>query len=54
MQINGPIGEKGWKEVDHLEIKDNVAAEMCIQVKDAMSNEVFQQLLAARAVHCQK
>jgi len=49
LQINGPIGEKGWREVVQLEIKNNRAANKSIQVNHAISEEVFNQLMAARA-----
>lgn len=49
LQINGPIGEKGWWEVSHLEIKDNEATGESIQVNHGTSMDVFEKLLAARA-----
>jgi len=49
LQVNGPIGEKGWREVSHLEIRNNKAIGMSIQVNHAVSEEVFERMLAARA-----
>lgn len=48
LQINGPIGEEGWREVAKLEIRDNKAENKSIQVNHAISADVFAQLLAAR------
>jgi hypothetical protein len=48
LQINGPVGESGWKEVVQLEIRDNSAANKSIQVNHAISEDVFDRLLAAR------
>lgn len=49
LQINGPIGEKGWWEVSQLEIRNNRAIGRSIQVNHGTSTEVFDRLLAARA-----
>ncbi|KAK1144194.1 hypothetical protein N8T08_005607 [Aspergillus melleus] len=49
LQINGPVGEKGWREVSRLTIKDNCARDKSIQVNHAVSLDVFDRLLAARA-----
>ena len=49
LQINGPIGEKGWWEVSHLEIRNNKAVGRSIQVNHGTSMDVFERLLAARA-----
>ncbi|TGO69373.1 hypothetical protein BELL_0777g00010 [Botrytis elliptica] len=48
LQINGPIGEKGWREVSQLEIRDNEAAGNGLQVNHAISEDMFIQLLAHR------
>jgi hypothetical protein len=48
LQINGPVGESGWKEVVQLEIRDNRAANKSIQVNHAISEDIFDRLLAAR------
>ncbi|TGO10022.1 hypothetical protein BTUL_0147g00260 [Botrytis tulipae] len=48
LQINGPIGEKGWREVSQLEIRDNEAAGNGLQVNHAISEDLFIQLLAHR------
>ncbi|KAF7928949.1 uncharacterized protein EAE97_009791 [Botrytis byssoidea] len=48
LQINGPIGEKGWREVSQLEIRDNEAAGNGLQVNHAISEDLFMQLLAHR------
>jgi hypothetical protein len=48
LQINGPIGEEGWKEVVKLEIRDCIAEDRSIQVSHAISAETFIQLLASR------
>lgn len=45
LQINGPIGEKGWMEVFQLEIRDNEATGNGIQVNHAISEDAFRQLL---------
>jgi len=50
LQINGPIGEKGWIEVSRLEIRDNEACGESIQVNHATSMEVFDKLLVSRSV----
>ncbi|KAB8293067.1 hypothetical protein EYC80_007427 [Monilinia laxa] len=47
-QINGPIGERGWREVTQLEICDNEATGSSIQINHAVSEEVFLQLLAQK------
>jgi hypothetical protein len=49
LQINGPIGEKGWREVSRLEIRNKEAVGRGIQVNHATSLDVFKRLLAARA-----
>lgn len=49
LQINGPIGEIGWREVSHLEIRNNRATGSSIQLNHATSIDVFKQMLAARA-----
>ncbi|KAL9119463.1 MAG: hypothetical protein Q9187_003984 [Circinaria calcarea] len=49
LQINGPIGEKGWWEVSHLEIRRNKAIGRSIQVNHSMSMDAFERLLAVRA-----
>jgi len=49
LQINGPIGEKGWWEVSHLEIKNNKAGGRSTQVNHGTSMAVFERLLLARA-----
>jgi hypothetical protein len=54
LQINGPIGESGWREVVHLEIKNNRAGNQSIQVNHAISEENFQRLLAARIAGSQE
>ncbi|KAJ8063731.1 hypothetical protein OCU04_007594 [Sclerotinia nivalis] len=47
LQINGPIGEKGWREeVFHLEIRDNEASGSSIQINHAVSEEAFYAMLA--------
>jgi hypothetical protein len=48
LQINGPIGDKGWWEVSHLEIRNNKAAGNSIQFNHAASMEVFERLLGTR------
>ncbi|RAL64619.1 hypothetical protein DID88_001652 [Monilinia fructigena] len=45
-QINGPIGERGWREVNQLEICDNEASGSSLQINHAVSEELFLQLLA--------
>lgn len=54
LQINGPIGEKGWWEVSHLEIKNNVATNRSIMVNHSISFDVLNALLAARAADVSK
>lgn len=54
LQVNGPIGEKGWWEVSHLEIKNNKAADTSIQVNHGTSMDVFDRLLAARSASAPK
>ncbi|KAK6608904.1 hypothetical protein H4I96_02835 [Botrytis cinerea] len=49
LQINGPIGEKGWREVSQLEIRDNEAAGSGIQVNHAVSEDVFLKLLTHKS-----
>ncbi|KAF2184493.1 hypothetical protein K469DRAFT_634037 [Zopfia rhizophila CBS 207.26] len=49
LQINGPIGEKGWWEVCHLEIRNNRAVGRSIQVNHGTSMDVFERLLVSRA-----
>jgi len=49
LQINRPIGEKGWWEVSYLEIRNNKAVGRSIQVNHGTSVDVFKRLLAARA-----
>ncbi|KAF5876587.1 uncharacterized protein Bfra_002992 [Botrytis fragariae] len=48
LQINGSIGEKGWREVSQLEIRDNEATGNGLQVNHAISEDMFFQLLAHR------
>ncbi|CAD6455816.1 5e77a018-5156-4f60-b40b-2159ab023bf8 [Sclerotinia trifoliorum] len=49
LQINGPIGEKGWREeVSHLEIRNNEASGSSIQINHAVSEEAFYAMLANR------
>jgi len=48
LQINGPIGVEGWREVSHLEIRDNKAAGNSIQLNHGTSMEVFGRVLAAQ------
>jgi hypothetical protein len=48
LQINGPIGEKGWREVSHLEIRNNRAAGNSIQLNHGTSMEIFERVLAAQ------
>lgn len=46
LQINGPVGEKGWREAFQLEVRDNQAAGNSIQVNHAISEDMFNKLLA--------
>ncbi|TGO49036.1 hypothetical protein BOTNAR_0447g00010 [Botryotinia narcissicola] len=49
LQINAPIGEKGWREASfQLEIRDNEAAGNSIQINHAISEDLFNRLLAHR------
>ncbi|TGO54989.1 hypothetical protein BCON_0098g00110 [Botryotinia convoluta] len=48
LQINAPIGEKGWREAVQLEIRDNEAAGNSIQINHAISEDLFNRLLAHR------
>ncbi|KAF7912335.1 uncharacterized protein EAF01_001356 [Botrytis porri] len=48
LQINGPIGEKGWREVSQLEIIENEAAGNGLQINHAISEDMFIRLLAQR------
>lgn len=47
IQINGPVGESGWREAVDLEIRENVAAADSIQVNHAISKEILELLLAS-------
>jgi hypothetical protein len=47
LQINAPIGTKGWKETEKLVIEKNVATGSAIQVNHAISDEVLDLLLEA-------
>ncbi|OBS23232.1 hypothetical protein FPOA_03785 [Fusarium poae] len=49
LQINGPIGQDGWREVAHMEIRNNKASGNAMQINDSMSMEAFTQMLALRA-----
>ncbi|RGP69895.1 hypothetical protein FLONG3_7651 [Fusarium longipes] len=49
LQINGPIGQEGWREVAHLEIRNNKASGNAMQVNHGMSIEAFTQMLALRS-----
>lgn len=49
LQINGPIGKKGWREVSQLEIRNNRAIGRSMQVNHGTSMEVFKSLMNARA-----
>jgi hypothetical protein len=51
LQINGPVGEKGWWEASHVMIRNNQASGNSIQVNHGMSMDVFEQLLKARATN---
>ncbi|KAF7943340.1 hypothetical protein EAE96_011267 [Botrytis aclada] len=48
VQINAPIGEKGWREAFQLEIRDNEATGNSIQINHAISEDLFKRLLAHR------
>ncbi|KAF7857810.1 uncharacterized protein EAF02_011177 [Botrytis sinoallii] len=48
LQINAPIGEKGWREAFQLKIRDNEAAGNSIQINHAISEDLFNRLLAHR------
>lgn len=49
LQINGPIGEQGWREVSYLRIETNRASGRSIQVNHGMSTGMFMQMLEARS-----
>lgn len=54
LQINGPIGEDGWREVSHLVVERNNASGTSIQLNHAVSRQDFKDLLAARLAGIQK
>ncbi|KAH7357567.1 hypothetical protein BKA66DRAFT_538414 [Pyrenochaeta sp. MPI-SDFR-AT-0127] len=41
LQMNGPVGEKGWREVSHLEIRNNKANGRSIQINHGISEDVL-------------
>ncbi|KAJ5705424.1 hypothetical protein N7536_001113 [Penicillium majusculum] len=45
LQINGPVGEDEWKNISHLEIRDNEAGPCSSQVNYPVSGVVFASLL---------
>ncbi|TGO37888.1 hypothetical protein BHYA_0086g00030 [Botrytis hyacinthi] len=49
LQINAPIGEKGWREAFQIEIQDNEATGSSIQINHAISEDLFDKLLAHRS-----
>ena len=49
IQINAALGEDTWKDINRLEIADNVAEDQAIQVNYAMSLEVFSMLTERQA-----
>lgn len=46
LMINGAIGEDLWKDLSHLEIRDNVAEDDSMMVNYAISMDVFEKLLS--------
>lgn len=46
LQVNAPIGTEGWREVNSLTIKDNVARDESTQINHAVGKDVFLALLA--------
>lgn len=48
LQTNGPVGEKGWREVSQLEIRSNTADGRSIQLNHGISTDAFDRLLATR------
>ncbi|KAF1979582.1 hypothetical protein BU23DRAFT_100983 [Bimuria novae-zelandiae CBS 107.79] len=49
LQINASLGEDVWKEIDRLEIKDNIAEDHSIQVNHGMTLEVLSLLVGIQA-----
>jgi hypothetical protein len=45
LQINAPVGEEGWLEVEDLAIQDNLSTGNSIQVNHAISGTVLQMIL---------
>lgn len=48
LQINAPVGEKGWREAFQIEIRDNEATGNSIQINHAISEDLFDKLMAHR------
>ena len=49
LQVNGPIGEDIWRDVNHLEIGHNKASGNSTQFNYPITKDVFERVMARRS-----